>query len=85
MAKRPLRAGEVLDGVGGFMSYGAIENADVFRTQGLLPMGVSNDCRLLRDIDVDGPVRYQDVTLPAGRLCDRLRAEQDRLFARGAG
>ena len=39
-AKRDLKAGEVLDGVGEFMTYGLIENAPAFFEQGLLPMGV---------------------------------------------
>ena len=46
VAKRDLKAGEVLDGVGGFMTYGVIENADVFAADGLLPMGVSGGSRL---------------------------------------
>jgi predicted homoserine dehydrogenase-like protein len=76
LAKRPLRAGEILDGVGGFMAYGVIENADLFRSEGLLPIGVSEGCRLVRNVAKDEAVRYSDVELPEGRLCDRLRAEQ---------
>ena len=36
IAKRDLKAGEVIDGVGGFMTYGVIENAAEFRADDLL-------------------------------------------------
>jgi predicted homoserine dehydrogenase-like protein len=80
IAKRDLKRGEVLDGVGGFHSYGTIENADVFASQNLLPMGVAEGCRLERDVPKDTAIRYDDVTLPSGRLCDRLRTEQNERF-----
>jgi len=70
-----------LDGVGGFMAYGLIENAPMSTKQNLLPMGVSEGCRLVRDIPKDQPITYADVELPQGRFCDLLRAEQDRHFA----
>ncbi len=82
IAKRDLKAGETLDGMGGFACYGLIENADVARGQNLLPMGLSEGCRLVRDIRRDQAVTCDDVVRPEGRLADRLRAEQDRHFAK---
>jgi len=79
-AKRDLKAGEILDGVGGFMSYGVIDNSDVVHQQHLLPMGVAADCRLVRDVAKDTAISYDDIVLPADRLCDKLRLEQDRRF-----
>ena len=76
-AKRNLKAGAVLDGIGGFDSYGMLENSHVCRTGHFLPMGLSEGCRLKRDIAKDQVITYNDVELPKGRLCDRLRAEQD--------
>jgi predicted homoserine dehydrogenase-like protein len=83
MAKRDLRAGEVLDGVGGFTCYGTIDNVDVSRRERLLPMGVSEGCVLVADVPVDQAVTYDDVRLPNGRLVDLLRLEQDTLFSLG--
>ena len=80
IAKRNLQVGDVLDGVGGFMAYGVIENAPISAKQNLLPMGVSEGCRLLRNIPKDEPITYADIELPQGRLCDQLRAQQDRHF-----
>ena len=81
IAKRNLQVGEVLDGVGGLMVYGVIENAPIRATQNLLPMGVSEGCRLLRNISKDQPITYADIELPQDRLCDRLRAQQYRHFS----
>ena len=75
LAKRDLKAGEVLDGIGGFTCYGVIENAEVAHAEDLLPMGLSENCTLKRDIPKDQPIAYADVQLPTGRLCDKLRAE----------
>jgi predicted homoserine dehydrogenase-like protein len=84
-AKRDLRAGEVLDGIGFYMTYGLAENADVAAAENLLPMGVAEGARLVRDVPQDQVLSYADVELPAGRLCDRLRAEQSALFEASAG
>jgi len=81
-AKRALKAGENLDGIGGFTSYGVIENSDVCQQNNLLPMGLSQQCWLKRDIPGDQVITYADVEIPEGRLCDRLKAEQDAYFVR---
>lgn len=80
VAKRPLKAGETLDGTGGFTVYGAIENSDIFFKENLLPIGLSDGCRLLRDIPRDSPVHFSDVERPPGRLCDTLWAKQVKRF-----
>ena len=82
VAKRDLNAGERLDGIGGFTTYGAIDNYDVSARENLLPMGLSEDCTMKRDVPKDQAIRYADVDLPAGRLADKLRAEQTAYFAR---
>jgi predicted homoserine dehydrogenase-like protein len=80
MAKRALRAGEVLDGIGGFLSYGTIENIEVSRRERLLPMGLAEGCELAVDLAIDEPIGYGDVRVPEARLVDALRAEQDALY-----
>jgi len=78
--KTDLRAGDVLDGIGFYMTYGQCENADVVRATKLLPMGLAEGCRLKRNIEKDQVLTYDDVELPAGRLSDKLRAEQNAHF-----
>ena len=82
VAKRDLKAGERLDGMGGFTCYGLIDTYDTCRRHDYLPMALSIDCRLKRDIPKDKPICYADVNLPVGRLCDQLRAEQTAHFAK---
>jgi predicted homoserine dehydrogenase-like protein len=80
VAKRDLKAGETIDEIGGFMTYGLCENSEVVQAENLLPIGLAEGCRLQRDIPQDGVIAYSDVKLPPGRLCDRLRAEQTAHF-----
>ncbi|CAN5895674.1 NAD(P)-dependent oxidoreductase [soil metagenome] len=75
-AKRDLQAGERLDGIGFYLTYGVCANTDDARRDRLLPMGLSAGCVLSRDVPKDTRVTYDDVTLPAGRLIDKLRDEQ---------
>jgi predicted homoserine dehydrogenase-like protein len=63
-AKRDLKAGEVLDGIGGFLSYGVCENAWTSADEGLLPMGLSEGCTLVRDVPKDAALTYADVAIP---------------------
>jgi predicted homoserine dehydrogenase-like protein len=79
-AKRDLSAGEVLDGIGYYMTYGQCENSETVSALHLLPMGVAEGCRLKRDIPRDQVLTYADVELPVGRLCDKLRTQQDACF-----
>lgn len=79
-AKRDLPAGHLLDGLGGYDSYGEAETAMATAREDLLPMGVAEGCRLRRAVAKDDPLRYADVELPEGRLIDRLRREQTALF-----
>ena len=80
-AKRDLKAGETIDALGGYMTYGQCENADVTAAQRLLPMGLAAGARLRRDVPKDAVLTYADVTLPEGRVADQLRARQDALFS----
>ncbi|ALF51732.1 NAD(P)-dependent oxidoreductase [Nostoc piscinale CENA21] len=80
-AKIDLKAGETLDGIGYYMTYGQCENSPIVQAQKLLPMGLAEGCRLKRDIPRDRVLTYDDVELPEGRLCDQLRAEQNAYFA----
>ena len=81
-AKIDLKAGDTLDGIGYYMTYGQCENSEIVNQENLLPMGLAEGCRLKRDIAKDAVLTYDDVELPQGRLCDRLRAEQNAYFGK---
>jgi predicted homoserine dehydrogenase-like protein len=76
VAKRDLKAGDRLDGVGGFCAYGLIDNATEARASGALPIGLSENCVLRRDKKKDEVVSFDDVELPVGRQVDALWREQ---------
>lgn len=80
VAKRDLKAGETLDDYGMYMTYGEAVNAVEMCANRYLPEGLVKGCVLTRDILQDSVITYADVTLPANRLADRLRAEQYRHF-----
>ncbi len=80
-AKKDLKKGEVLDGIGRFTSYGLAENAEICSRDKLLPLGLSEGCRLKRDVARDEVLGYADVELPEGRVSDRLREEQNVRFS----
>ena len=81
LAKKDLKAGETLDGIGGFTSYGTLENSDIARKQNLLPMGLSENSVLERDIQRDQPITFDDVKLPDGRISDQLWNKQRIKFS----
>jgi len=78
-AKTDLTAGTVLDALGGYHYYGQAERADVTRRESLLPVGVAEGCVLVRDVPRDATLTYADVTVPEGRVVDRLRVDQAAL------
>ena len=80
-AKVDLEAGQEIDALGGYLTYGLAENAEVASAERLLPMGLAEGCRVVRDLPKDAVLTYEDVEIPEGRLIDRLRAEQDGSFA----
>jgi predicted homoserine dehydrogenase-like protein len=75
-AKRDLKAGEVLDEYGNYMTYGEAVNTSEMRDKHYLPEGLVEGCRLKRTIAKDEVITYDDVELPPGRIADDLRIEQ---------
>ena len=79
-AKVDLNVGEVIDGIGGYKTYGQCENSDTAHLEQLLPMGLADGCRVTRAVKRDQVLTYDDVAVPEGRLVDALRKEQDECF-----
>jgi predicted homoserine dehydrogenase-like protein len=79
--KRPLKAGEKIDGIGGECVYGMIDSAEAAREEKLVPLGLLAGARLVRDVDVDHILTHDDVELDTSTTIYQLRALQDRLLA----
>lgn len=74
VAKRDLRAGERLDGIGGYTCFGRID--EVANAHGLLPIGLTENVLLTRPVQKDAPVPLDAVELDDSSLLMRLRREQ---------
>ncbi len=80
VAKRDLRAGEVLDGLGATTVHGGIERADVAREGKMLPLGLSERARVRRDIAQGQTLTYDDVELDERSFIVHARRLQDILI-----
>ena len=78
VAKRDLKAGERLDGIGGFCLYGLIDNSAEARSINALPVGLSEGAVLTRDVAKDSVVRFDDVEQVAEGTAWTLWQEQFR-------
>ena len=77
VAKRDLRAGETLDGIGGYACYGLIDTVD--GAAGLLPIGLAAHATLRRSVRRDDPVPLDVVDLDEEAPLVKLRRRQDEL------
>ena len=80
LAKKDLKAGEKLDGIGGYTVYGLIEEHGTAKKDKLLPVGLSEGCILKKDIEKDQPIKYDDVNLVKDSLLLNLRRSQDEII-----
>jgi len=76
LAKRDMKAGERLDGVGGFCVYGLIDNTAAARAIDALPLSLSENCMLCRDVAKDEVISFRDVEEPTRGVVDELWSEQ---------
>jgi len=80
-AKRALKAGEVLDGEGGYCVWGKLMPAADSLALGALPIGLAHGVRLKTDIGEGQPVRWSDVEFDGTLDGVRLRREMEGLFS----
>lgn len=87
VAKRDLRAGEHLDGEGGFTVYGKLAPAQSSLEVGALPIGLAHGAVLANDVKRDSVVRWEDIrldeSLQAVVVRKTLETEFRSSFARG--
>lgn len=76
LAKRDMKAGERLDGVGGFTAYGVIDRTSAARTIDALPLALSENCVLCHDVVKDQVISFADVEQPGRGVVDKLWSEQ---------
>lgn len=81
IAKRTLKAGETLDGEGGFTVWGRQMPASASRAANALPMGLAHRVRLVRDVEEGAVIRQDDVALDQENPAVAARQELVAHFA----
>jgi predicted homoserine dehydrogenase-like protein len=81
-AKRNLKAGEILDGEGGFCVWGKQTPADTSLERELLPLGLAHNVKLNCDIAEGQPLRWSDVVYDPADSAVRVRREMEAAFGR---
>jgi predicted homoserine dehydrogenase-like protein len=79
VTKRALKAGEMLDGEGGYTVWGKLVPARRSLAEGALPIGLAHRVRLRRDIGAGDIVRWQDVEMPDSEAVT-ARRDMERRF-----
>lgn len=80
-AKRDLRAGEILDGEGGYTVVGQLMPAAESLRLGALPLGLAHQVRLLNPVCAGATVLWSDVAVDSSSDAVRLRREMEASFA----
>ncbi|MFT7401694.1 MAG: putative homoserine dehydrogenase-like protein [Hydrogenophaga sp.] len=80
-AKRDLKAGEILDGEGGYTVYGKLLPAQESLAAGGLPLGLAHGVKLLKPVKAGESVCWSDVAFDANATAVKFRREMEATFA----
>jgi predicted homoserine dehydrogenase-like protein len=80
VAKRNLRAGEMLDGEGGYTVWGKLMTAQASLKAGALPIGLAHRVKLKNDVGHGAVVRWSDVEFDAGNDTIKTRKAMEAAF-----
>jgi predicted homoserine dehydrogenase-like protein len=83
-AKKDLRAGDTLDGEGGYTVFGKLAPAHVSLERNALPLGLAHGAKLIRDVPKDQTVSWSDIAADETQLAVRLRRELESEFTSAA-
>ncbi|MCI9889798.1 oxidoreductase [Micrococcales bacterium 31B] len=84
VAKRDLKAGEKIDGIGGSMVHGFTMSAEDAAAEHALPIGLTGGTVLTRDVAAGSRVSFDDVQLDPVRPIVALRRLQAAMLRSGA-
>jgi predicted homoserine dehydrogenase-like protein len=84
-AKKDLRAGEILDGEGGYTVVGRLTPSDVSLKENLLPLGLAHGWKMLNPVKAGQPLRWSDVAFDANSTAVRVRREMESAASRESG
>ena len=81
VAKQDHSPGHVFDGIGGCDFYGLIDLYDTAKMEKLVPIGLAKGAKVMRPIDKDAPITYDDVQLNENSTVFKLHQLQDSWMA----
>lgn len=79
-AKRDLKAGEMLDGEGGYTVWGKLLPAKTSAGMGGLPLGLAHQVKLVRDVKKGQSLCWDDVAMDTTLPAYKVRREMEALF-----
>jgi predicted homoserine dehydrogenase-like protein len=82
VAKKTLRAGEMLDGEGGYTVWGKVLPAATSLQLGALPIGLAHRVKLTRDVAHGEVLRWSDVAIDTADETVSVRKQMEAVFAR---
>lgn len=80
-AKRGLKAGEILDGEGGFTVYGKLMPASKSLKMGGLPIGLAHHVKLKNNVNIDQQISWDDVEIDLSNKAVSVRKEMEKLYS----
>jgi len=81
IAKKDLKTGERLDGIGGFTVYGVIDKVEAVHNSNLLPVGLSSYAVTEKNIEQDAPITYDLIDFPEDNIAIQLRKTEEKIIA----
>lgn len=83
VAKTDLKAGQTIDGIGGFTTYGSIATAVESDAKGYVPYGLVNkNAKMLKDAKKGQLITKDMIQLDTSTLIYKLRQEQDKMYGK---
>ncbi len=84
VAKVDLKAGQTIDGIGGYTTYGSIATAEETYKKGYVVYGLVNKkAKMLRDVKKGQLLTLEDVELDTTTQLYKTRKEQDAMYNNG--
>lgn len=81
VAKKDMKAGEHLDGIGGYTAYASIDTYEHAKEAGYVPFGLVNKNAVLKkDVKKGQLLTYEDLEIDTNTLIYKLRQEQEKIF-----
>jgi len=80
-AKRTLKAGEMLDGEGGYTVWGKLLPAPTSLERRALPLGLAHQVKVIRDVPEGDTVTWDDVEMDTSLKAYSIRKEFEKVFS----